>query len=161
MTGTPEVELFFDGACPLCSREIGLLRRLDRRGRVRFIDIADPAFDPTAVGKTEAELHSQIHARRAGGEWVVGVEAFRVIYGLLGFGWLVPLTRAPFVSGALDAGYRAFAKHRLRLRPPLGLRHASRRAEPCVPCSTFEGRDLSDRMSRLAGGDNPDAVSAP
>jgi predicted DCC family thiol-disulfide oxidoreductase YuxK len=35
--------VFHDGACPLCRREIALMRRLDRRGRIEFVDVADPA----------------------------------------------------------------------------------------------------------------------
>ena len=36
-SGVPvDVEVFYDGDCPLCTREIRLLRRLDRRGRIRF-----------------------------------------------------------------------------------------------------------------------------
>ncbi|WP_292159526.1 DCC1-like thiol-disulfide oxidoreductase family protein [Brevundimonas sp.] len=27
-----EVVVWYDGACPLCRREIGVMRRLDRRG---------------------------------------------------------------------------------------------------------------------------------
>ncbi|MFC1609871.1 DCC1-like thiol-disulfide oxidoreductase family protein [Myxococcota bacterium] len=35
------IELFYDGACPLCSREVKAIRRLDRKGRIQFTDIAD------------------------------------------------------------------------------------------------------------------------
>ena len=31
------VKVWYDGACPLCLREIALMRRLDRRGRISFI----------------------------------------------------------------------------------------------------------------------------
>ncbi|MCA9152358.1 MAG: DUF393 domain-containing protein, partial [Planctomycetales bacterium] len=37
------VEVFYDGDCPLCKREIGFLQRRDRQGRIRFTDIANPA----------------------------------------------------------------------------------------------------------------------
>jgi len=39
----PNVTIWFDGACPLCLREIGLMRRLDRRGAISFLDIGDSA----------------------------------------------------------------------------------------------------------------------
>ena len=35
-----ELTVWHDGACPLCRREIALMRRLDRRGAIRFIDAA-------------------------------------------------------------------------------------------------------------------------
>jgi predicted DCC family thiol-disulfide oxidoreductase YuxK len=34
-----QVTVWFDGACPLCLREIRLMRRLDRRGAIDFVDI--------------------------------------------------------------------------------------------------------------------------
>jgi predicted DCC family thiol-disulfide oxidoreductase YuxK len=37
------VTVWYDGACPLCMREIALMRRLDRARRVHFVDVADPA----------------------------------------------------------------------------------------------------------------------
>ncbi len=34
-----QLTVWFDGTCPLCLREIALMRRLDRRGAIDFIDI--------------------------------------------------------------------------------------------------------------------------
>ena len=36
------IEVFFDGDCPLCVKEIGMLRWMDRKNRIRFTDIAEP-----------------------------------------------------------------------------------------------------------------------
>ncbi len=116
MTPAPfDLELYYDGACPLCAREVAALRRLDRKGRIRFSDIAAPGFDAAATGIAWADLMDRIHARLADGTVVEGVEAFRRLYALLGFGWLVAPTRLPGVRWLLDAAYRAFARNRLRL----------------------------------------------
>jgi predicted DCC family thiol-disulfide oxidoreductase YuxK len=109
------VQVFFDGACPLCSREMAVLQRRDRRGQIEFIDIAASDFDARAWGREPAELMAAMHARLPDGSWAIGVEAFRQIYGRLGFGWLVALSRLPGVRRLLDAGYRVFARHRTRL----------------------------------------------
>lgn len=108
-------EVFHDGACPLCAREIAMLRRLDRAGRILFTDIADPAFEPASVGRTHAELMAKIHGRLPSGELVEGVEVFRQLYAAVGFGPLVAASRLPGVRHALDAGYGLFAANRLRL----------------------------------------------
>lgn len=109
-------EVFFDGACPLCRREIALLRRLDRgRGRIRFTDIDAPDFDPAAIGRTHAELMAEIHGRLPDGSLVTGVEVFRQLYAAVGFGLLVAITRLPGIRFVLDAAYALFAKNRLRL----------------------------------------------
>lgn len=112
-------EVFFDGKCPLCRREIAFLRRLDRRrNAIRFTDIAEPGFDPSAhgVARTYDELMARIHGRAADGELVEGVEVFRRLYAAVGFGRLVAISRWRPFAALLDVGYRWFAKNRLRLQ---------------------------------------------
>lgn len=108
-------EVFYDGECPLCLREIRMLQRLDRKGRLRFTDIAAPGFDASPLGVDHATLMAKIHGRLPDGTLVTGVEVFRRLYGAVGFAPVVPLTRLPGVSHALDAAYELFAKNRLRL----------------------------------------------
>jgi predicted DCC family thiol-disulfide oxidoreductase YuxK len=36
-----DLTVWFDGACPLCAREIALMRRLDWRMRIDFVDLVD------------------------------------------------------------------------------------------------------------------------
>jgi len=113
---TERVEVFFDGACSLCRREIALLRRLDRgEGRIRFTDIDAPEFDPSAVGKTRTELMAQIYGRLPDRSWITGVDVFRELYSAVGFAALVAPTRWPIVRQVLDVAYAVFAKNRLRL----------------------------------------------
>ena len=110
-----DVEVFFDGACPLCVREMTLLRRWDRRQRIRFTDIAAPDFRADALGTTYDDLMARIHGRLPDGTWIEGVEVFRKLYSAVGFRWLVAPTRLPVISHVLDWGYRMFAKNRLKL----------------------------------------------
>lgn len=111
-----EVEVFFDGECPLCVREISLLRRLDRgRGRILFTDIQAPGFDATTVGLSYADLMRKIRGRLPDGTLIEGVEVFRRLYAAVGFRRLVTLTRLPGISALLDFAYETFAKNRLRL----------------------------------------------
>ena len=108
-----EIEVFFDGGCPLCVREISLLRTWDRRGRIKFTDIDDPAFATTDVGKSYDELMKQMHGRLADGTWVTGVDVFRRMYAAVGFGPLVWISRWPGISQLLGVGYQVFARNRL------------------------------------------------
>ncbi len=110
-----EIEVFFDGGCPLCRREIDMLRRWDRHQRIRFTDIDAETFDPAAVGKTMDELMAEIHGRLPDGTLIKGVEVFRRLYSAVGYRRLVTLTRLPGISCALKLGYWVFAKNRLRL----------------------------------------------
>jgi predicted DCC family thiol-disulfide oxidoreductase YuxK len=110
-----EIEVFFDGGCPLCRREISVLQRWDRRGKIRFTDISSPGFQSADVGKTDDDLMAQMHGRLPDGTWLQGVEVFRRLYAAVGFGPLVLLSRLPLISPLLDWGYAVFARHRLRL----------------------------------------------
>ncbi len=111
-----EVEVFFDGDCPLCAREIRMLMRLDEPARrIRFTDISAPDFDAGNVGLSLEALMDRIHGRLPNGELVEGVEVFRRLYEAVGFRRLVKLTRLPGVSHLLDVCYTLFAKNRLRL----------------------------------------------
>ena len=56
----------------------------------------------------------EIQGRLPDGNWITGVEVFRRLYTAVGFGPLVALTRLPGISHGLDAGYRVFARNRLR-----------------------------------------------
>ncbi|XZE51449.1 thiol-disulfide oxidoreductase DCC family protein [Planctomycetaceae bacterium SH139] len=109
------VEVFFDGDCPLCAKEIRLLRWLDRRQQIRFTDIAAEDFEPSLYQKTMDDFMNEIRGRLPTGQWIVGVEVFRQLYAAIGLRPLVWLTRLPLISQGLDIGYRLFAKHRLRL----------------------------------------------
>jgi len=111
----PSVEIFYDGECPLCTREVALLRRYDRRAGILFTDIAAQGFDAGALGLTQHDLMARIHGRLRDGTVIEGVEVFRRAYQAIGLGLLVPLTRLPGISQLLDAAYRLFARNRLRL----------------------------------------------
>ena len=108
-------EVFYDGECPLCMREIRMLRRMDRRGRIRFTDIAVPGFDATPIGVDKAALMARIHGRLPSGELVEGVEVLRQLYAAIGLKPLVAVSRLPGVSHALDAAYGWFARNRLHI----------------------------------------------
>lgn len=114
-TAPHTIEVFFDGGCPLCVREIGLLRRWDRHHRIQFTDIDAPDFSAESLGTTYEDLMSRIQGRLADGTWIEGVEVFRQLYTAVGFGPLVWFTRWPVISQLLTLGYRVFAKNRLRL----------------------------------------------
>jgi predicted DCC family thiol-disulfide oxidoreductase YuxK len=111
-----DVEVFFDGDCPLCVREIELLRKLDKQTqRIRFTDIQAADFSPEGVGLSFPELMRRIHGRLPSGELIEGTEVFRRLYAAVGFRRAVAFSRWPGVSQLLDAGYSLFAKNRLRV----------------------------------------------
>lgn len=115
MSNSGQFQVFFDGDCPLCKREIDWLRKRDKHNQVEFIDIAGPSFDASIYGKTYEQLMAEIHGRTSDGQWVIGVEVFRHLYQAAGFNLPVRLSRLPIIRTGLDLGYRVFARYRTRI----------------------------------------------
>jgi predicted DCC family thiol-disulfide oxidoreductase YuxK len=107
------VTVWFDGACPLCLREIALMRRLDKRGAIAFIDVTS---EGAACPIDPALLLARFHAREGQGPLLHGAAAFAAMWRAIPL--LRPLGKAarfpPFLW-VLEGAYRAF----LRLRPRL------------------------------------------
>lgn len=107
-----QLTVWFDGACPLCLREIALMRRLDRSGAIDFIDVAGGEGECPI---DRAELLARFHAREDG-VLLSGAGAFaamwRAIPLLRPFGLAA---RQRWVLALLEVCYRRF----LRLRPRL------------------------------------------
>ncbi len=109
------LEVWFDGDCPLCRREIALMRRLDRRGAISFTDAADGT---SACPLDRADLLARFHARE-NGVMLSGAAAFAAMWRAVPL--LRPLglaARNRAVLGMLERLYLRF----LRLRPALARR---------------------------------------
>ena len=115
MTEQYRIEVFFDGDCPLCMREINFLKRRKRSHLIKFTDISAQEFRAENFGLTQQEFMAKIKGRLPDGTFVEGVEVFRQLYSTIGLSWLVAITRAPGLSHLLNFCYRWFAKNRLRL----------------------------------------------
>jgi predicted DCC family thiol-disulfide oxidoreductase YuxK len=107
--------VFFDGACPVCVREIALMRRLDRRRRLVWCDFSRPDYDTASINISPAELGRVIHARWADGNVITGVEVFRAMWEAVGLGFLARLSRLWLVEPLVLRAYAWFARNRLRL----------------------------------------------
>ncbi|WP_095096271.1 thiol-disulfide oxidoreductase DCC family protein [Pseudomonas sp. Irchel 3A5] len=107
--------LYFDGECPLCAREIKILRARARPDRLCFVDISDDAFDTESVGFTLAQMESSLHARFDDGTWVTGLDATLWSWRAAGLGvWAAPLSWR-LTRPLLDVGYRLFCRWRPHL----------------------------------------------
>ena len=126
-----DIRVFYDGACPLCLREVRMLRRLDRSRRIDFVDIAAAEYDAAFYDLPYDRAMARIHAVTPAGEMLTGVEVFRRLYAAVGLGWLVAPTRWPLLRGLADRAYELFARHRLRLTG----RSESCASGHCVPPS--------------------------
>jgi predicted DCC family thiol-disulfide oxidoreductase YuxK len=106
------LEFLYDGDCPICRYDVARMHKADRQGRLIFIDVTDPDFDPEIYGKTREALLARICARRADGVLVEGPEVFRLALSAVGYEWLVAPTRWPVFSQITETAYSWFARNR-------------------------------------------------
>jgi len=119
-TGDPVIEVFHDGDCPVCRLEVGYYGRLDRAGRIDWIDITALTDAQLPAGKSRDDLLGRFHVREIGGDkWHVGVDAFARIWRELPY-WrhFAFLFSVPGLRGLAELGYRGFLRwqrwHRAR-----------------------------------------------
>jgi predicted DCC family thiol-disulfide oxidoreductase YuxK len=110
---TRKLTVWDDGACPLCSREIKVLKRLDRRLAIEFIDASKG--QPQDCPVSQADLLARFHARE-GDRLLSGAAAFAAAFRRIPL--LRPvgeLARLPLLDRAFERLYLLF----LRVRPRL------------------------------------------
>ncbi len=111
----PPLTVLYDGACPLCRREIGLYRGLQSHTPVCFADVSDAAL-PLPPGTTRAQLMARFHVLGSDGALLSGAQAFLALWAALpGWRWLARIGRLPGVAWVMERSYRGF----LRWRPML------------------------------------------
>ena len=110
--------VLYDGACPLCRREIGVYRGLaplHPGSSVCFADVSDAAT-PLPPGTTREQLLARFHVRGRDGDLLSGAQAFLALWAALpGWRWLALAGRLPGAAWLMERGYRIF----LRWRPVL------------------------------------------
>jgi len=112
---THPIEVFYDGGCSICDREVQMWRRLDRRQRLRLIDIASPDFAAADHGLDEDAVQQFMHVKTSDGRVFVGVDALRWVWRELpGFSVVAHLSCLPGIDQLVRAAYQAFARNRYR-----------------------------------------------
>ena len=112
----PSLTLLYDGACPLCLREVTFLKRRDPHGRLAFVDIDSHAYDPAQWrGISYRDAMARIHAISADGEILKDVAVFREAYRCVGLGWIYAPTEWPLIGLLIDRIYALWASQRLRM----------------------------------------------
>jgi predicted DCC family thiol-disulfide oxidoreductase YuxK len=112
--------VYFDGACPVCSREIAAYRRQAGAEACEWVDAS--ACDPAVLGSdlTRDRALARMHVRRADGTLVSGAAAFAQMWQALpATRWLGRLAGWAPVTAVLELGYRGFLTVRRAWRRPL------------------------------------------
>lgn len=112
---SPQLTVYFDGACPLCRSEIGLYSRCKGAESLHFVDVAD-ATQPLGHNLTRPDALRRFHVRLSDGTLVSGAAGFTALWAQLpGWRWLARAAKLPGIEPLLEALYRGF----LVIRPTL------------------------------------------
>ena len=110
------LQVFYDGNCSICATEMGIYRRKEHEGRLVFVDLNSPDFDPDSHGISMVAFRLEMHSIDREGRVYRGVEAFWAIwrafptstwYGILG-----TLVTLPGLNLLARLGYSCFARIR-------------------------------------------------
>ena len=111
-----KLTFLYDGGCPLCKRETDFLKRRDKLGNIKFVDINSDNYDPTnyqniSYKKAMSNLHGILH----NGNLIQGLDVLAYAYQLVGLGWVYFPIKIPIISNILKIFYSFWAKYRLKI----------------------------------------------
>jgi len=110
----PEVVVYFDGSCPMCSKEIQYYRGLDKHARILWEDVAGE--NPSCpIGYDQATLMARFHVKEiASGQVFDGAAGFARVWLALPAPWrgLGKIATFKPVTWVMEMGYRLTLKVR-------------------------------------------------
>ena len=104
--------IYYESACSLCRSEMTNLILRNTAGRLRFVDISNPDFCTPPPGTTQRGLLNLMHAQRADGTVIKGVDVFRLAYRAVGLDWVAAGLEWPLLRTIADRIYPWVARHR-------------------------------------------------
>lgn len=112
MTQIPQIDVYYDGGCPICRWEVDLYAKMDKQARIRWTAIETLADTALPAGKTREDLLGRFHVRDLHEtEWHIGVDAFariwRTLPGLRRVAWLFSV---PALRQITQVAYRIFLR---------------------------------------------------
>jgi predicted DCC family thiol-disulfide oxidoreductase YuxK len=110
-----EPTVYYDGSCPLCSREIAFYASRTGGDHLVFVDVSQEVDDP-AHDLTRDDALRRFHVRCRDGELTSGALAFVEIWrSLPNWRWLAKAASFPGAVAVLEILYRGF----LWIRPAI------------------------------------------
>ena len=101
-----EIEVFYDGGCPVCRWEVRQYRRMDKANKIKWTEIETLALKDLPEGKTSEDLLGRFHVRD-----LVGVDAFARIWRVLPkLRYFAGIFSLPGIRQLAMIGYRLFLK---------------------------------------------------
>ncbi len=118
--------VFFDGACPLCSKEVKLYKKLAANDKtlgkyddceIEWIDISKSKTELKEQGIQYADAMQLMHVKDASGTHQVGIDAVLTVWDHIPYYRKLSkfLKSVPALYPLLDKAYRFTARYRLKI----------------------------------------------
>lgn len=78
--GTEPFEVYYDGGCPACRREMAHYRAQPAAVPIRYTDVVAEPERLSAIGITQRDAIHRLHARDEDGRVLVGMRAFHGVW---------------------------------------------------------------------------------
>jgi predicted DCC family thiol-disulfide oxidoreductase YuxK len=111
------MQVFYDGGCPVCSREISFYRSRPGTEGFDWVDVNRENLQGTGLSR-DAAL-ARLHVRLADGTLVSGAAAFAAMWRQMpGLTWLGRWLQIPPFGALAELAYRIFLRTRRLWRRP-------------------------------------------
>jgi len=118
--------VFYDGACPLCSKEVKLYKKLAANDKLRseyddtdieWIDISKSKTELKEEGIKYADAMQLMHVKDASGVHQVGIDAVLTVWDQIPYYRKLSkfLKSIPALHPLLDKAYRFTARYRMKI----------------------------------------------
>lgn len=101
-------QLYFDGRCPLCKKEMAVLDRL-KNSQLKLVDIHEST---ELSSEKKAEYLAVLHLRLPNGDWLKGVDANVAAWSFTPIGFLWKPLRWKLWRSWVDKAYTRWAENR-------------------------------------------------
>jgi predicted DCC family thiol-disulfide oxidoreductase YuxK len=105
--------VYYDGGCPVCTREIGFYQRQRGADRIRWVNLAQCDDSELGEGLSRAAAFARLHACWPNGQLISGARAFAALWQTLpAFSLAGRIAGLPGIVHGLEWGYRGFLQMR-------------------------------------------------
>ncbi|MDP2283741.1 MAG: DUF393 domain-containing protein [Pseudohongiella sp.] len=109
------LRVYYDGLCPLCTKEINHIKRLDKQGLLDMQDINAADFAQRFPHIDAVKADRILHGELPDGRIILGLDVTCMAWALVGKGHWFAFMRWPLIKPVADQVYLYFAKHRHRI----------------------------------------------
>ena len=116
MKYTSQLTVYYDGSCPLCSREIGWYQKQKGGDTISWLDVSESTSEWVSPQLSTCDALRRLHVKKVDGTFVSGAAAFSALWlELPRFKMLGLFIGLPFMSSIAEFTYRLF----LKIRPSM------------------------------------------